>query len=143
MGGYVAKVMVIVVFLAAYGIPVTFGSIMSVLGSNQLANLLSLTPGGIGVNQAFNTFALDSYTDATTAAAYSIGQQLITTAFNAVYAVVLVCVVFGWSGGSKLVKDSYADAKVKAAEMKEDRSQMLGGDDDESAGSEPAGEGTA
>jgi hypothetical protein len=116
---------------------------MSVLGSNQLANLLSLTPGGIGVNQAFNTFALDSYTDATTAAAYSIGQQLITTAFNAVYAVVLVCVVFGWSGGSKLVKDSYADAKVKAAEMKEDRSQMLGGDDDESAGSEPAGEGTA
>jgi hypothetical protein len=52
-------------------------------------------------------------------------------------------VVFGWSGGSKLVKDSYADAKVKAAEMKEDRSQMLGGDDDESAGSEPAGEGTA
>ena len=60
MGGYAAKVMVIVVFLAAYGIPVTFGSVMSVLGSNQLANILSFTPGGIGVNQAFNTFALGS-----------------------------------------------------------------------------------
>ena len=59
MGGYAAKVMVIVVFLAAYGIPVTFGSVMSVLGSNQLANILSFTPGGIGVNQAFNTFALE------------------------------------------------------------------------------------
>ncbi len=58
MGGYAAKVMVIIVFLAAYGIPVTFGSVMSVLGSNQLANILSFTPGGIGVNQAFNTFAL-------------------------------------------------------------------------------------
>ncbi len=72
IGGYVAKVGVIIVFLAAYSIPVTFGSVMSVLGSNQLANLLSLTPGGIGVNQAFNAFALESYTDSTTATAYSI-----------------------------------------------------------------------
>ena len=121
MGGYAAKVMVIVVFLAAYGIPVTFDSVMAVLGSNQLANLLSLTPGGVGVNQAFNTFALDNYTDSTTATAYSVGQQLITTAFNMVFAIVLVCVVFGWKGGSALVKSSYVDAKVKAAEMKESR----------------------
>ena len=121
MGGYAAKVMVIIVFLAAYGIPVTFGSVMSVLGSNQLANILSFTPGGIGVNQAFNTFALESYTDSTTATAYSLGQQLITTAFNVGFAIVLICVVFGWQGGSKLVKDSYADAKVKKEEMSEDR----------------------
>ncbi len=125
MGGYAAKVIVIVIFLAAYSIPVTFGSVMSVLGSNQLANLLSFTPGGVGVNQAFNTFALDSYTDSTTATAYSIGQQLITTAFNVGFAVVLICMVFGWSGGSKLVKDSYSDAKDKAAEMKASRGKGL------------------
>ena len=125
VGGYVAKVLVIIVFLAAYSIPVTFGSVMSVLGSNQLANLLSFTPGGVGVNQAFNAFALDSYTSSTTATAYSIGQQLITTAFNVVFAVVLICIVFGWSGGSKLVKDSYADAKEKASEMKASRSKSL------------------
>ncbi len=119
MGGYVAKVGVIIVFLAAYGIPVSFGSVMSVLGSNQLANLLSLTPGGVGVNQAFNTFALDSYTDATTATAYSVGQQLITTAFNIGFAIVLICMVFGWSGGSALVKTSYVGAKEKASEMKD------------------------
>ncbi len=121
MGGYAAKVMVIVVFLAAYGIPVTFGSVMSVLGSNQLANILSFTPGGIGVNQAFNSFALGAYTDDTTATAYSLGQQLITTAFNVGFAILLICVVFGWQGGSKLVKDSYDDAKVKKDEMSEDR----------------------
>lgn len=121
MGGYAAKVGVIVVFLAAYGIPVTFGSVMSVLGSNQLANILSFTPGGVGINQAFNTYALESYTDATTATAYSLGQQLITTAFNLGFAIVLICVVFGWSGGSTLVKSSYVDAKEKTAEMKEER----------------------
>jgi hypothetical protein len=70
MGGYAAKVARIIVFLATCGIPVTFRSVMSVLGSNQLANLLSFTPGGVGVNQAFNAFALDSYTDSTTATAY-------------------------------------------------------------------------
>jgi multisubunit Na+/H+ antiporter MnhC subunit len=121
MGGYAAKVLVIMVFLAAYGIPVTFGSVMSVLGSNQLANILSFTPGGIGVNQAFNSFALESYTDGTTATAYSLGQQLITTAFNVGFAILLICLVFGWQGGSKLVKDSYEDAKVKKGEMGADR----------------------
>jgi uncharacterized membrane protein YbhN (UPF0104 family) len=130
MGGYVAKVMVIVVFLAAYKIPVTFGSVMSVLGSNQLANILSFTPGGVGVNQAFNSFALDSYTDKTTATAYSISQQLITTAFNVGFAVILICVVFGWSGGSQLVRRSYSGAKEKASEMKSKRGDALGGEDD-------------
>jgi uncharacterized membrane protein YbhN (UPF0104 family) len=125
MGGYVAKVLVIIIFLAAYSIPVTFGSVMSVLGSNQLANLLSLTPGGLGVNQAFNAFALESYTSSTTATAYSLGQQLVTTAFNVVFAIVLICMVFGWSGGSKLVKDSYTDAKEKASEMKSSRGKGL------------------
>ncbi|HEU5490290.1 MAG TPA: lysylphosphatidylglycerol synthase transmembrane domain-containing protein [Gaiellaceae bacterium] len=121
MGGYAAKVAVIAVFLAAYDIPVTFGSIMSVLGSNQLANIVSFTPGGIGVNQAFNSFALESYTDSTTATAYSLGQQLVTTAFNVGFAILVICIVFGWQGGSQLVKTSYADAKVKKEEMGTDR----------------------
>src|SRR4051794_19076079 len=131
MGGYAAKVLVIIVFLAAYKIPVTFGSVMSVLGSNQLANILSFTPGGVGVNQAFNSFALDSYTDSTTATAYSVSQQLITTAFNVGFAVILICVVFGWSGGSQLVRDSYSGAKEKASEMRANRGETLGGDADE------------
>ncbi len=136
-GGYAAKVGVIIVFLAAYGIPVTFGSVMSVLGSNQLANLLSLTPGGVGVNQAFNSFALDSYTDSTTATAYSTTQQLVTTAFNIGFAIVLVCIVFGWSGGKKLVRESYDDAKVKASEMKSSRGK-LPTDDEDAAPERPA-----
>jgi uncharacterized membrane protein YbhN (UPF0104 family) len=147
VGGYAAKVLVIIVFLAAYSVPVTFGSVMSVLGSNQLANLLSFTPGGVGVNQAFNTFALDSYTDSTTATAYSIGQQLITTAFNVGFAVVLICVVFGWSGGSALVRTSYVDAKEKAAEMKASRGKAaMGGDEGDAAvdtGSDDAAPGSS
>ena len=44
----------IAVFLAAYGIPVSFHVVMQVVGGNSIANVASVTPGGVGVNQAFN-----------------------------------------------------------------------------------------
>ncbi len=117
-GGWVAKCCVIGVFLAAYGIPVTFASIMHVVGSNSLANTVSVTPGGVGVNQAMNVIALQDYTNADTATAYSIGQQLVTTAWNMVFAIALVVWVFGWTGGKSMVTESYSGAKEKVAEQK-------------------------
>jgi hypothetical protein len=121
--GYAAKLGVIAVFLAAYAIPVTFHTVMSVVGSNSLANVTSVTPGGVGVNQALNTASLRDVTDATTATAYSIAQQLITTAWNILFAIVLVAIFFGWSGGKQLVGTSYVGAKDKVGEMREARKQ--------------------
>ena len=54
-----------------------------------------------------------------TAVDYSTPQQLITTAWNVLLALVLVVSVFGWKGGKQLVTQSYEDAKVKVAEQKE------------------------
>jgi uncharacterized membrane protein YbhN (UPF0104 family) len=121
LGGYLAKLGVIAVFLAAYGIPVTFHTVMTVVGGNSIANVTSVTPGGIGVNQAINTATLSEVTDPATATAYSLGQQLITTAWNILFAIALVAVVFGWQGGKQLISGSYADAKGKAGEMKQSR----------------------
>jgi uncharacterized membrane protein YbhN (UPF0104 family) len=61
---WIAKLGVIAVFLAAYGIAVTFHSVMSVAGGNSIANTVSVTPGGVGVNQATNVAALSGTTDA-------------------------------------------------------------------------------
>lgn len=118
---WVAKLGVVAVFLAAYGIPVTFHTVMSVVGGNSLANTVSATPGGIGVNQAVNAAALNDVVDTATATAYSIGQQLIVTAWNVLFALALVVWAFGWTGGKQLVRESYADAKEKAAEQKAER----------------------
>jgi uncharacterized membrane protein YbhN (UPF0104 family) len=119
VGSYAAKVGVIIVFLAAYSIPVTFDSVMSVIGSSSAANMASVTPGAVGVTQAANVVALKDYTDADTATAYSLSQQLVTTAVNLGYALLLVVLIFGWTGGKLLVSQSYTDAKVKAREMKD------------------------
>lgn len=122
-GGWLAKLGVIAIFLAAYGIPVTFDTVMHVVGSNSIANTVSVTPGGVGVNQAMNVIALDEVASADTATAYSIGQQLVTTAWNMLFAIVLALWVFGWTGGRGLVTESYAGAKEKVAEQKAQRAE--------------------
>jgi uncharacterized membrane protein YbhN (UPF0104 family) len=120
-GAWLAKLGVIAVFLAGYGIAVTFHTIMAVMGGNSIANTVSVTPGGVGVNQATNVAALGGVTDAATATAYSLGQQLAVTAWNIAFAVVLVAWAFGWAGGKELVGQSYADAKVRVQEQKDQR----------------------
>jgi uncharacterized membrane protein YbhN (UPF0104 family) len=105
-------------FMDAYAIPVTFHSVMTVTGSNSVANTVALTPGGAGVQQVFNVAALSNVTDSTTAAAYSVSQQLISTAYHILMALVLVLWVFGWAGGKALVGQSYAEAKERAARQK-------------------------
>lgn len=105
------KVGVVAVLFAAYGIPVGFHTLFSVLGGNTLANVASLTPGGVGVNQAFNVASLHNATSAATASAYSVGHQLLATAWNIVLAATLVAVAFGRSGGKRLVAESSTRAK--------------------------------
>ena len=111
------------IFLAAFAIPVTFESIMWVTGSGSLANVASFTPGAVGITQATNALALDTCCDVakSTAVDYSTAQQLITTAWNVFFALVLVIAVFGWTGGKLLVGQSYGDAKLQVAEQKAQR----------------------
>jgi uncharacterized membrane protein YbhN (UPF0104 family) len=112
------------VFLAGYGITVTFHTVMSVMGGNSIANMVSVTPGGVGVNQATNVAALGGVTDPATATAYSLGQQLAVTGWNIAFAVAVVVWAFGWVGGRELIEQSYSDAKVKVAEQKEQRAAV-------------------
>jgi hypothetical protein len=120
---WACKLVVVGIFLAAFAIPVTFESIMWVTGSGSLANVVSFTPGAVGITQATNALALDTCCDVarSTAVDYSTAQQLITTAWNVLFAIILVVAVFGWTGGKLLVGQSYTDAKEKVAEQKAQR----------------------
>jgi uncharacterized membrane protein YbhN (UPF0104 family) len=120
---WLASLGVMAVFLAAYDIPVSFDTLMRIAGGNSIANVTSVTPGGAGVNQAFNVASLNGVTDPTTATAYSVAQQFVTTAWNILFAIIMLTWVFGWSGGKELVSTSYVDAKAKAAEQKAGRAE--------------------
>jgi uncharacterized membrane protein YbhN (UPF0104 family) len=111
------------IFLGAFAIPVTFEAVMWVTGSGSLASVASFTPGSVGVTQATNALALKTCCDVAKSQAidYSTAQQLITTAWNQIVAIVLVVLVFGWAGGKQLVSESYVQAKEKSTEMRAER----------------------
>jgi uncharacterized membrane protein YbhN (UPF0104 family) len=123
LGSYLARLAIVAVFLGAYGIPVSFHNVATVTASNSISNSVSATPGGVGVTQAMNSAALSGSVDTSTATAYSIGQQLVISAWAVLFAVIVVSWVFGWTGGKALVESSYVDAKVKSREMNEKRKQ--------------------
>jgi hypothetical protein len=91
---------------------------MAVTGGNSIANVTSVTPGGAGVQQAFNVTSLKGVTDSTTATAYSTAQQLVTTAWDIQFGIVTLVWAFGWRRGRSLVEESYAQAKAKEAEQR-------------------------
>jgi len=121
LGSFAARLAIVAVFLGAYGIPVSFHNVATVTASNSISNSVSATPGGVGVTQAMNSAALHGSVDAATATAYSIGQQLIVSAWDVLFALILVSWVFGWSGGKALVESSYQDAKTRSRELKDRR----------------------
>jgi len=135
---YVCKFAVIGIFLAAFAIPVTFESIAWIVGSGSLANVASFTPGSVGVTQATNALALDicCHVPKNTTIAYSTAQQLITTAWNILFATLMVILVFGWTGGKLLVTQSYAGAKDQVAERKEEHRRKREAKKAEKAGAE-------
>jgi hypothetical protein len=115
---WVAGLVVVAVFMAAYSIPVTFHSVMSVTGSNSISNTVSVTPGGAGVNQAFNVAALNDVTDSITDIDVTAADMLLGTASSILLALVLMVWVFGWGGGKALVEQSYAETKRRAEEQR-------------------------
>ncbi len=123
---YAARIAIVAVFLAAYSITVTFHTTMAVTAANSISKSVSVTPGGAGVTQALNVVVLQSVTSTNNATAYSVAQQLIVSAWDVLFAIVMVAWVFGWSGGKILVKDSYAQAEVKRQELKQQRAARRG-----------------
>ena len=118
---WAAMLAVIGVFLNAYGIPVSFDTLMHVAGGNSLANVTSFTPGGVGVTQAWNVASLNHVASASDATAYSVAQQLVSTAWCIIFALILMVWAWGWSGGKRIVTDSYDEAKRRQAEEAEKR----------------------
>ena len=121
--GWVAMLASIGVMLDAYSIPVTFDTLMHVAGGNSLANVTSVTPGGAGVNQAFNVASLNHVATTEQATAYSVSSQLINTAWNIIFALILMVWAWGWTGGKALVRQSYTEARKREAEEREKRKQ--------------------
>ncbi len=106
------------IFMRGYGIPATVSAVLLNTAANSIATLTAVTPGGVGTSQALTTVALNGIADPATIVAYSLTQQLTLTAWNCVFAALLVVVFFGYKGGKSIVTNSLVQAR---SEFKEKR----------------------
>ncbi len=106
------------IFMRGYDIPATISTVLLNNAANSIATLTAVTPGGVGTVQALTTVALNGIADPATIVAYSLTHQLTLTAWNCVFAALLVVVFFGWKGGKSIVTNSLVQAR---SEVKEKR----------------------
>jgi uncharacterized membrane protein YbhN (UPF0104 family) len=98
---YGCRIGVNVVFMAAFGIPITAFTVFLVASSHMLSGIFAITPGGVGQTQALDIATLRGHASTSDIAAFSITQDSILTIWN----VVLGAVVMLWAFGYRTVKE--------------------------------------
>ncbi|MGH2906105.1 MAG: lysylphosphatidylglycerol synthase transmembrane domain-containing protein [Solirubrobacterales bacterium] len=99
--GWIFRLAGIAFMLKAFNVPGGLDTVLTVLAVQSVASLIPFTPQGAGVQQALLVNALAGVAATATIAAYSVGQQLAIAAFNAVFGLVALAVVFrttDWRG---------------------------------------------
>jgi uncharacterized membrane protein YbhN (UPF0104 family) len=94
---YGCRIGVNVVFMAAFGIPVTVFTVFLVASSHMLSGLFAITPGGVGQTQALDVATLRRYASSNDVAAFSITQDAVMTIWNVVLGVAVMLWAFGYS----------------------------------------------
>jgi len=94
-GSYGCRVGVNVVFMAAFGIPVTVYTVFLISSSHMLSQLFAITPGGVGQTQALDVATLRRYASSHDIAAFSITQDSVITIWNVVLGIAVMLWAFG------------------------------------------------
>ena len=94
---YCFRIGVNVVFMAAFGIPITAFTVFLIASSHMLSGIFAITPGGVGQTQALDVATLRSQAPTGNVAAFSITQDSILTIWNVVLGLTLMVWVFGFS----------------------------------------------
>jgi uncharacterized membrane protein YbhN (UPF0104 family) len=98
---YCCRIGVNVVFMAAFGIPITAFTVFLIASSHMLSGIFAITPGGVGQTQALDVATLRGYAPTSNVAAFSITQDSILTIWNVLLGLALML----WAFGFHQVKD--------------------------------------
>ena len=93
---YCCRIGVNVVFMAAFGIPITAFTVFLVASSHTLSQVFAITPGGVGQTQALDVATLRPYASSHDIAAFSITQDSVITIWNVVLGVTVMVWAFGF-----------------------------------------------
>ncbi|HEU4599861.1 MAG TPA: lysylphosphatidylglycerol synthase transmembrane domain-containing protein [Solirubrobacterales bacterium] len=101
-------------FLEAFGIGGSFGNVLLVMSVQAIANVIPLTPGGAGAQQALLVATLGG-PSRTAVLSFSVGTQIAMAAWSAVLGFAAILLVFKTSDWRGLIKDAQAEAESEKA----------------------------
>jgi uncharacterized membrane protein YbhN (UPF0104 family) len=100
---YVARMGVNATFMYAYDIPVSLQNIFLIVAAASISSTVAIAPGAVGAQTALASVVLKGVAPQSAISAYSIGQALITTAWNAVFGLTMLARTIGWEQTRKLM----------------------------------------
>jgi uncharacterized membrane protein YbhN (UPF0104 family) len=100
-----------VVFMAAFGIPVTAFTVFLVASSHMLSGLFAITPGGVGQTQALDVATLRGHASTDDIAAFSITQDAVMTIWNVVLGVIVMLWAFGFGTMKELFQQPWQEGR--------------------------------
>jgi uncharacterized membrane protein YbhN (UPF0104 family) len=103
---YCCRMGVTAVFMAAFGLPVTFFTVFLVASSHTLSQLFAITPGGVGQTQALDLVTLRPYASSDSIGAFSITQDSVLTIWNVVLGISVMLWAFGYAQTRDLLSKS-------------------------------------
>lgn len=109
--------------LVAFNIDPSVDLVLTVMAVQSASSLIPFTPQGAGVQQALLVSALSGVVAGATLAAYSVGQQIAISAFNALFGLVALAVVFRTTDWRSLIAQGKAD---REAEREAEEAAKLG-----------------
>src|SRR4051794_10674813 len=100
---YVARMGVNATFMYAFHIPVSLENVFLIVAASSLSSTIAIAPGAVGAQTALASVVLKDVAPQATITAYTVGQGLITTAWNAVFGLTMLSRAIGWQETRKLI----------------------------------------
>lgn len=108
--------------LEAFHIGGSVGNVMLVMSVQAVANVVPLTPGGAGAQQALLVATLEG-PSRLAVLSYSVGTQIVMALWSAILGLVALMTAFGTSDWRGLIERARADQKANEAEREADAAE--------------------
>ena len=100
---YIARMGVNATFMKAFHIPVSIENVFLIVAASSISSTIAVAPGAVGAQAALATIVLQGVASPSAISAYAIGQQIITTAWNVTFGLILLAREIGWAKTRGLV----------------------------------------
>jgi uncharacterized membrane protein YbhN (UPF0104 family) len=109
---YAARMGVNATFMYAYDIPVSLTNVFLIVAAASISATVAIAPGALGAQTALASVVLKGVAPASAISAYTIGQGVITTAWNALFGLTMLARTIGWAATKQLMhRNEKAPAK--------------------------------